>query len=982
MRLSACVIVKNEEKNLPKWLESMKKIVDEMIVIDTGSIDQTKQIAENAGAKVYDFIWTGDFAAAKNFALEKATGEWILFLDADEYFTDETIMNIPVYLQKINANKNIDAFLCRLVNVDADSDYRVINTVNNLRIFRNQADLRFRGAVHEMLVKTGTPLKLARLEIDAEIYHTGYSKSIVKGKLERNLEILKKDIKDHGELKWHYAYLADCYYGLKEYEKAAYYAKMSIDAKIKALGQESSIYRRWIDSLSLGGEDSLIVLSAIEHAIAKFPHMPEFVWNKGEILFQETDYSGSERYLLKALKLHEKQGKHEMDGAFSGQINLLYCRLGQLAEFKGNVAQAMEYYVESLLYCKYNGFVLNKLYQILRKQDPVDALSLLQSIYSKEKRNIEFLVDILKAYPLDKIYLYYVQLLKKNYKLVVDDISVAALLTSNRQELAVNKIGQEIKEQYLEIIISVIALKDNKKYQEALLILPSQYKNVLQYLLSKSVELTAQEQMLYEQVKNMLLKVKLDNKDQGENMKEEVLPSGDFVSIIIVVHNHLVDTQNCINALRALIIEEKYEILVVDNASDNQMKDWLAGQADIKVISNQKNIGFTAACNQAIAMAGGSELLLLHNDVLLTPHCLTNLKKLLHSDERIGAVAPVAYASGWMQQPDSRELYETYDELQLAARKIEKNSKNAEQTLLLESFCLLIKKEAIETVGLFDERFYPRYYEDIDYSLRLIKAGYKLMIAKKVLVHHAAGSTFKDFGENQQKYFDYNFIQLKEKWGFAPQYACCIREELLNMMDLKKEHLTVLDVGCACGGNLMRIKEQNPKAKIFGVELNSDSAIFAAQFGTIDNINIETDEKFSWTEKFDYIILADIVEHLYDPLRAIKRLKKFLKADGCIVMSIPNIMHISVIADLLKGNWNYSEAGILDKTHIRFFTKESIEKMIVEAGMKLRSIGYNTVNITEEEASMKKKLESTKRIIEDKSQFDAYQWLVLMQNKK
>jgi len=406
-----------------------------------------------------------------------------------------------------------------------------------------------------------------------------------------------------------------------------------------------------------------------------------------------------------------------------------------------------------------------------------------------------------------------VQLLKKNYKLVVDDISVAALLTSNRQELAVNKIGQEIKEQYLEIIISVIALKNDKKYQEALLILPLQYKNVLQYLMNKSVELTAQEQIIYEQVKNMLLKLKLDNKDQGDIMQEQVVPLGDLVSIIIVVHNHLEDTQNCINALRALIIEEKYEILVVDNASDNQMKDWLDRQADIKVISNQKNIGFTAACNQAIAMAGGSELLLLHNDVLLTPHCLTNLKKLLHSDERIGAVAPVAYASGWMQQPDSREIYETYDELQLAAREIEKNSKNAEQTLLLESFCLLIKKEAIETVGLFDERFYPRYYEDIDYSLRLIKAGYKLMIAKKVLVHHAAGSTFKDFGEDQQKYFDYNFIQLKEKWGFAPQYACCIREELLKMMDLKKEHLTVLDVGCACGGNLMRIKEQNPKSK-------------------------------------------------------------------------------------------------------------------------------------------------------------------------
>ena len=78
------MIVKNEEKHLVKCLKSVRDIVDEMIVVDTGSTDKTKDIAQVFGAKVFDFPWTGDFSAARNHSLEQATGDWILILDADE----------------------------------------------------------------------------------------------------------------------------------------------------------------------------------------------------------------------------------------------------------------------------------------------------------------------------------------------------------------------------------------------------------------------------------------------------------------------------------------------------------------------------------------------------------------------------------------------------------------------------------------------------------------------------------------------------------------------------------------------------------------------------------------------------------------------------------------------------------------------------------------------------------------------------------
>ena len=87
--LSQCMIVKNEEKNIRNALSWGREIADEQIVVDTGSSDQTMEIAREMGAKVYSFPWTEDFSAAKNFAIRKARGQWIAFLDADEYFGEE-----------------------------------------------------------------------------------------------------------------------------------------------------------------------------------------------------------------------------------------------------------------------------------------------------------------------------------------------------------------------------------------------------------------------------------------------------------------------------------------------------------------------------------------------------------------------------------------------------------------------------------------------------------------------------------------------------------------------------------------------------------------------------------------------------------------------------------------------------------------------------------------------------------------------------
>uniref|UniRef100_UPI00386C669C glycosyltransferase family 2 protein n=1 Tax=Anaerovibrio slackiae TaxID=2652309 RepID=UPI00386C669C len=154
MKLSACVIVKNEAANLPKWLECMGQIADEMIVADTGSTDDTVAIAEAAGAKVCHFAWCNDFAAAKNYALEHATGDWILFLDADEYFSSESMKILRREMVQYHRDRTIGIVLCRLINIDKDNNNKIVDTMLQSRIFRNLPHIRFEGCIHEHLINT------------------------------------------------------------------------------------------------------------------------------------------------------------------------------------------------------------------------------------------------------------------------------------------------------------------------------------------------------------------------------------------------------------------------------------------------------------------------------------------------------------------------------------------------------------------------------------------------------------------------------------------------------------------------------------------------------------------------------------------------------------------------------------------------------------------------------------------------------------
>ncbi|MDK2798758.1 MAG: hypothetical protein PWP27_510 [Clostridiales bacterium] len=446
-------------------------------------------------------------------------------------------------------------------------------------------------------------------------------------------------------------------------------------------------------------------------------------------------------------------------------------------------------------------------------------------------------------------------------------------------------------------------------------------------------------------------------------------------SIIILTHNQLEYTKMCIDSIREFTAKDMYQIIVVDNHSTDGTIEWLKEQKDIQVILNDENLGFPKGCNQGIEAATGTDVLLLNNDVIVTQHWLENLNKCLYSSEDIGAVSAVTNYSSYYQTIPA--TYSNINEMHAFAQK--HNISNPEQwdeRIKLVAFCMLIKREVIEKIGLLDERFSPGNYEDDDYSFRMKKAGYKLLLCKDTFIHHFGSTSFKTVPNEYSKILQINREKFINKWGFNPAYSTFIRNEIIELMEKPRyEKIKVLEVGCACGATLLQIKNIYQNAELYGVELNENAADIAKTFANIKVGNIENDTFDYEEEFFDYIIFADVLEHLYDPYKVLKNMAKYLKKDGKVMASIPNVTHYSIIRSLLNGNWTYENAGILDKTHIRFFTLSEINKMFSEAGYE--NMEYRATRLIATKAD-EDFINSIVQLTNEnlKQQYESYQYIV------
>lgn len=311
LKISACYIVKNEAKNLAKSIKSLKNQVNEIVVVDTGSTDNTIVVARKLGARVYNFPWQDDFSKARNFALSKAKGDWLVLLDADEYFTAKTAGNIR---QVIRQAQQADALLIQMVNYDVDKA-EIQDYFYQLRIVRNQQGLHYEGKIHEELkLSEGKSMKFLRVLPEMlEIYHTGYASSVSRQKLERNLKLLQQAV-DNGQSEVDLArYFCDCYLGLGDMEKCTYYGWLDVKKGRQSVNFGSRCHRVLMAYYGArnDGESISKRRQLAEISTEQYPEVPDLWAEYSECLYQAGEYAQAIAAMEKALQL--MQDYHGME---------------------------------------------------------------------------------------------------------------------------------------------------------------------------------------------------------------------------------------------------------------------------------------------------------------------------------------------------------------------------------------------------------------------------------------------------------------------------------------------------------------------------------------------------------------------------------------------------------------------------------------------------------------------------------------------
>ncbi len=211
--ISAALIVRNEENYLEGCLASLAGQVDEIVVVDTGSTDGTTRIAESCGAKLLRQPWTDDFSAARNEALDAASGDWILYIDADERLRLPAGVRLSCYLE----GKPAAAAFVQFMPKSGFTRYR------DPRLFLNRPDIRFRGRIHETVIpdvyRLCRTLDLAVIPTDAKIDHLGYD-GVQDHKHPRNLPLLEAELRQGNDRVYYYYHLAETYAALGDISAA------------------------------------------------------------------------------------------------------------------------------------------------------------------------------------------------------------------------------------------------------------------------------------------------------------------------------------------------------------------------------------------------------------------------------------------------------------------------------------------------------------------------------------------------------------------------------------------------------------------------------------------------------------------------------------------------------------------------------------------------------------------------------------------
>lgn len=436
------------------------------------------------------------------------------------------------------------------------------------------------------------------------------------------------------------------------------------------------------------------------------------------------------------------------------------------------------------------------------------------------------------------------------------------------------------------------------------------------------------------------------------------------VTVIIPCWNEYENLKECVSLLREHY--KKIHIIVVNNGSIDKTQEWLDKQKLDNVYFEEGVQTVGRVLNIVLEKFNVNEyIFLIWPNVRVGKKTISSMIETLQK-KNAGIVGCCA----------NNEKYEQNIELQSYEDLVRIENTNVGkkdyEVIGCYGLCYGFAKSLVQKLGKFDENL---AYTDVmvDYQLRSIKENYVNIISRNSYVYENVVSEDNTKWIQLLRQSDRRY--LREKW--QTNYFILSSNDKFNLLLCRDEEdeFNVLEVGCDMGANLLGIKNKYLNCKIYGLEINKSSAEIGKHIANIECGNIE-DENVNFDVKFDYIILGDVLEHLYNPLKTIEYCKTLMNKNGRIIASIPNVMHISIIEQLLKGEFRYTDIGLLDKTHIHLFTQKEIVKMFMEAGYIIETLQGIIFEITEKQKELIQKLmDISEGITED--MYKVYQYTIV-----
>ncbi|QXM06342.1 TPR domain-containing glycosyltransferase [Crassaminicella indica] len=387
MLLSLCVIAKNEEKNLSRCLESAKNIVDEIIVVDTGSTDSTVKIAKSYGAKVFYYEWNDNFSEAKNFAFDQAKGDWILTMDADEELNSLDQNKVLPLLD----NDDIDIYIFQTLSYIGNKPGLETASNLNIRLIRNNKGYYYKGAIHEQICNKNNPIiENSKVKIEKIIvYHYGYLKTVAKEKKksDRNMQLLKKILKEDPNNHFHLFNIGNEYLRLEQFEKALeYYYKVYKKFTPKSAVTPKLLLRMILSLDALHKYDE--EMEVINKGLCYYDKFTDLVYLKACLYHKQKKYSLAIKEFKKCLIMGEAPidlcNMNDVGGYKASYA------LGEIYLELGDYDEAYNYYIKTIKAKPSFHIPLYRIAEILmKKEKKIDIVKLQLERFFEIPLNVE-----------------------------------------------------------------------------------------------------------------------------------------------------------------------------------------------------------------------------------------------------------------------------------------------------------------------------------------------------------------------------------------------------------------------------------------------------------------------------------------------------------------------------------------------------------------------------------------------------------------